>query len=247
MDMLDVIGTVLLTALAVILVVTFVPRLREGHGVTRARLAVGLIAWFVVAALLGVGGAFASSVLPVGVAVGIAVFGPVLLGAGPIAITRGHGIPLSVLVGVHVGRVLGAAFLMLYSAGRLPFTLAHSAGWGDIATGVLAIPVVWAIRHQISGWRWITGVWNALGMADLLTAVTLAVGSAPGSLVRFNFEAPGSGAMVAFPWVLIPAFFVPIFLLTHIAVFASLAASAHASADDSRPVSGGAVRPLPAR
>jgi len=141
--MLDVIGTVLLTALAVILVVTFVPRLREGHGVTRARLAVGLIAWFVVAALLGVGGAFASPVLPVGVAVGIAVFGPVLLGAGPIAITRGHGIPLSVLVGVHVGRVLGAAFLMLYSAGRLPFTLAHSVTLCLSFFGVVTPPAQW--------------------------------------------------------------------------------------------------------
>jgi hypothetical protein len=239
--MLDVVGTILLAALAVTLVVTLVLRLREGHGVTRARLAVGLSAWFVVAALLGLAGAFASPALPAGVAVGIAVLAPVIAGAGLVGRTRGHGIPLTTLVAVHVGRVLGAAFLMLYSAGRLPYTFAHSAGWGDIATGVLAIPVVWAIQRQVAGWRWLTAAWNTLGMVDLLAAVTLGVGSAPGSLVRFNFEAPGSGAILVFPWVLIPAFFVPLFLLTHIAVFAGLAASSYAP---ERPVSGGpAVQP----
>ena len=66
-------------------------------------------------------------------------------------------------------------------------------------------------------------------MADLLSAVTLGVGSAPGSLVRFIYEAPGSGAITTFPWALIPAFFVPLFLLTHIAIFAELAAPARAS------------------
>jgi len=245
--MLDIVGTSLLTALAVTIVVTLALRLREGHGMTRARLAVGLSGWFVIAALLGMTGAFASPALPVGVAVGIAVLAPVIAGAGLVARTRGHGIPLTTLVAVHVGRVLGAAFLMLYSAGRLPYTFAHSAGWGDIATGVLAIPVVWAIQRRVGGWQWVTAAWNTLGMVDLLAAVTLGVGSAPGSLVRFNFEAPGSGAIVAFPWVLIPAFFVPLFLLTHIAVFAALAAPAYTPGSESRPSSGGTAVHLPAR
>jgi len=244
--MLDVIGTILLTALAVTIVVTLVPRV-EGHGVTRTRIAMGLSAWFLVAAGLGLAGAFASPALPVGVAVGIAVFAPVIAGAGLVVRTRGHGIPLTTLVAVHIGRVLGAAFLMLHAAGRLPSTFAHSAGWGDIATGVLAIPVMWAIRRQAPGWRWITGAWNVLGMADLLAAVTLGVGSAPGSLVRFIYEAPGSGAITTFPWVLVPAFFVPFFLLTHIAVFAGLAAPARLPEGRSRPMPGGPALHQPAR
>ena len=243
--MLDVAGTILLAVLAVTLVVTLVPRLREGHGVTRARLAVGLSAWFVVAALLGIAGAFASPALPPGVAVGIAVLAPVIAGAGLVARTRGHGIPLTTLVAVHVGRVLGAAFLMLYSAGRLPYTFAHSAGWGDVATGALAIPLVWAIRNRTPGWRWLTAAWNVLGMADLLAAVTLGVGSAPGSMLRFIYEQPGSGAIVTFPWVLVPAFFVPLYLLAHIGIFAQLAAPVHAG-DEPRLGHGG-VQQLPAR
>lgn len=224
---LDILGTVLLVALAVVLIAALAPAgehagLRKPHGV-------GIGAWFALAALLGVMGVFASPVLPVGVAVGIAVFAPVILAFGRVARTRGLGIPLTTLVAVHIGRILGVSFLLLYWAGRLPSTFAHSAGYGDIATGVLAIPLVWAIRHRVTGWRWFTGAWNLLGMADLLTAVVLAVGSAPGSLVRFIYETPGSGTVVAFPWVLIPAFFVPLYLLTHIAIFASLAASARAS------------------
>jgi hypothetical protein len=58
-----------------------------------------------------------------------------------------------------------------------------------------------------------------------VTALVLGVGSAPGALIRFNFETPGSGAIVTFPWVLIPAFFVPVYLLAHVAVFAGLAAA----------------------
>lgn len=242
--MLDIVGVILLIALAVILVATLAP---AQEGVKRSRLRVGIGVWFLVAALLGVAGVFASPVLPVGFAMGIAVFAPVIAGSAIAARTRGFGVPLTTLVGVHMGRILGASFLLLYSAGRLPSTFAHSAGWGDVATAVLAIPVMWAIQHRVAGWRWFTGAWNLLGMADLLTAVTLGVGSAPGSLVRFIHEAPGSGAIATFPWVLVPAFFVPLYLLTHVAIFAGLAASAPASVDEGRLGFGESARRLPAR
>jgi len=233
---LDILGTFLLPALAVVLVMVLIPA-REGHGLTRGRLALGLSAWFVLAAGLAMAGAFASPALPVGVALAIAIFVPVLTLAPIVTRTLAHGIPLAALVGVHIGRILGSAFLMLYAAGRLPYTLAHSAGWGDITVGVLAIPMLWVIRNRPTGWRSMTAIWNALGIVDLLSAVTLAVGSAPGSLVRFNFEAPGSAAIAMFPWALIPAFFVPVYLLTHIGVFASLAASARAEAErDVQPI-----------
>ena len=235
--MLDLIGTISLTALAVVLVAMLVPDSGK-HGPGRTRIAVGLSAWFMLAASLGLAGAFASPALPVGVAVGIAVLAPVIALAGIVARTQAHGIPLPTLVAVHIGRILGAVFLVLYSVGRLPYTFAHSAGWGDAATGVLAIPVVWAIRHRVAGWRWFTAAWNVLGLADLLAAVTLGVGSAPGSPVRFLYEAPGSGAIVTFPWVLVPAFFVPLYMLTHVAVFAHLAAPARTSERGSSPAIG---------
>jgi len=231
--MFDILATILLTGLAAVLAATLAPAQPRSSG-QRLRFGVGISAWFIAAAVLAALGAFASPALPVGIAVGIAVFAPLIVGGAIVARTQGHGIPLTTLVAVHMGRILGASFLVLYSTGRLPSTFAHSAGWGDVATGILAIPVVWAIRRRIAGWRWITGAWNVLGMTDLLAAVTLAVGSAPGSMVRFIHETPGSGAIVAFPWALIPAFFVPLYLLTHIAIFARLGHSAHASRFESR-------------
>ena len=226
--MLNILGTILLTALAVV-VVAVVARAGERPGAQRTRLAVGVSAWFVAAAALAAAGVFSSPALPVGIALAAAVALPLIAGAAVVARTRGFGMPLTALVGVHMGRILGASFLMLYAAGRLPSSFAHSAGWGDIAVSVLALPVMWAIRREVAGWRWMAGAWNVLGMADLLAAVTLGMGSAPGSLVRFIYETPGSGAIMTFPWVLVPAFFVPFYLLTHIAVFAGLAASARGS------------------
>lgn len=64
--------------------------------------------------------------------------------------------------------------------------------------------------------------WNVLGFVDLLTAVTLGVGSAPNSPVRFIFESPNSGAIGSLPWLLIPGVLVPLYLLTHVAIFAQL-------------------------
>ena len=244
--MLDLVGAILFTALAVVLVVTLV-RASTLPGAQRSRLAVGLSTWFIVVAALAMAGVFSSPVLPVAFAVAIALLIPVIVGSVIVARTNAFGIPLATLVAVHAGRILGVMFLMLFAAGRLPSTFAHSAGWGDIFIGVTALPVAWAVARQVTGWRWITAIWNAIGMLDLLTAVTLGVGSAPGSLVRFIYEQPGSGAVVTLPLVLIPAFFVPLYLLTHIAVFRRLAISAHASESNPRAASGDSLRHLPAR
>ena len=232
--MLDLVGIILSLALAVILVMTLAPA-RERHGAPRARFAVGIAAWFVAAALLGLVGAFASPALPPSLAVGIAVLAPLLVGGVAVARTQAFGIPLTTLVAVNMGRVVGAAFLLLHAEGRLPRTFATSAGWGDIATGVLAIPVGWAIQRRVAGWRWMTAAWSVLGMGDLLAAVTLGVGSTPGSPLHFIFEPPGTGTLVTFPWVLIPTFFVPLYLLIHIGVFSALAA-ARRSERGSRPL-----------
>jgi hypothetical protein len=97
-----------------------------------------------------------------------------------------------------------------------------TAGWGDIAIAAAALPVAWAIHRQVSGWAAWTFAWNLLGFADLLTAVTLGVGSAPNSPVRFIFESPNSGAIASLPGVLIPGVLVPLYLLSHLAIFAQL-------------------------
>src|SRR5262245_35998847 len=213
--MLDLVGAFLLTALAVTIIAVFAAS-SQLRGAARNRLAVVLGAWFVAVVGLGAAGAFTSPALPPGIAIAIALLVSVVAGSFSLARSKGFGIPLETLVVVHAGRLLGVMFLIMLAAGRLPATFANSAGWGDIVTGAAAIPVALAIRRRAAGWRWLTGIWSVVGTLDLVTAVTLGVGSAPGSPVRFIYETPGSAAIATLPLVLIPAFFVPLFLLTHI-------------------------------
>jgi hypothetical protein len=117
---------------------------------------------------------------------------------------------------------LGAFFLVLHEHGRLPRTFALSAGWGDIAVALLAIPVAWLAHRGAPSWRSITLAWNAVAFVDLVAAVTLGIGSTPGSPVRFIYEEAVPGTIGTLPWVLIPAFLVPLYFLTHLAVFARL-------------------------
>jgi hypothetical protein len=50
-------------------------------------------------------------------------------------------VPLAALVGINAFRIGGIFFLLLFAGGRLSAPFAQSAGWGDIITGLLAIPL----------------------------------------------------------------------------------------------------------
>jgi Na+/pantothenate symporter len=57
-----------------------------------------------------------------------------------------------------------------------------------------------------------------LGVADLVTAVTLGATSSPGPLQLFH-NGPSAAIMANLPWVLIPCFLVPLFLVVHLCIF----------------------------
>src|SRR5207302_8825749 len=68
------------------------------------------------------------------------------------------GMPMPFLIGLNVWRVAGGFFLLLAAEGRLGGPFPYSAGWGDIITGVLALPVAWlALRGQGKALVW---TWN---------------------------------------------------------------------------------------
>jgi xanthosine utilization system XapX-like protein len=62
------------------------------------------------------------------------------------------GTPLTALVALHAGRLLGFFFLLLVAAGRLPPTFANIAGWGDIIVAITALPLAWAIHQRVNRW-----------------------------------------------------------------------------------------------
>jgi hypothetical protein len=137
-------------------------------------------------------------------------------------------LPLAALVGVNAFRIGGVFFLLLFAEGRLSAPFAPSAGWGDIITGVAAIPIaaVAASRHNVS--RRLMAVWNAFRALDLVVAVTLAFLSAPGTPYRLFTEGSGTVVMTTLPWILAATFLVPLYLLTHVTIAARLRLSRYA-------------------
>ena len=126
--------------------------------------------------------------------------------------------PLPALVAANVTRVLGVDFILLYAADRLPAPFAPSAGWGDLFVGVTAAPLAWALVRYGARTRPLVGIWNAIGIADLVLAVGLGATSTPGPIQIFS--APPDGvSMTSPPWLLLPGFLVPIYLALHVAMF----------------------------
>src|SRR6185437_5784695 len=129
-------------------------------------------------------------------------------------------IPLPVLVGLNIARIGGVFFLLLLADQRAPSPFAPSAGWGDIITGVVAIPLTLALARNAAP-AWSVKLWNAFGTLDLIVAVALGMLSAPTPFQVFT-AAPGTAVLTSLPWILIPTVLVPIFLLLHLVIAANI-------------------------
>ncbi len=133
---------------------------------------------------------------------------------------------LPLLIGVNALRLLGVMFVLLHFAGRLPAPFAPAAGWGDIIAGATALPVAWLAHRRGGDARSVVLAWNVFGLADLIDAVALGVASSPGPLHLLASD-PRMALMSGLPWLLIPAFLVPLLALTHLAVFYRLRRPSH--------------------
>ena len=119
-----------------------------------------------------------------------------------------------VLVLLHVTRLVGIYFLVLYARGELPYDFAVKGGWGDIFVAVTALFVVLLPRTPQ---RRALPVWNILGLLDILFVVT--------SGARLIVQQPGSlQALTVLPLSLLPTFLVPLIIASHIAIFVKLRA-----------------------
>src|SRR2546426_7265385 len=127
-------------------------------------------------------------------------------------------LPLRALIGINAFRFIGIAFLVLAARGQIAPVFAQRAGWGDIATAALAIVLMAAGDPRTPTRRVLTHVWNAFGALDLLVAVATA------TWVTLHAITPGIQPVLALPLVVIPTFFVPIFLASHVFIFRRLVA-----------------------
>ena len=129
------------------------------------------------------------------------------------------------LIGLNVWRVAGGFFLLLAAEGRLAGPFPYSAGWGDIITGALALPVAWlALRGQGKALIW---AWNAFGMLDLVAALAFGIISGQWFAAANHSRRArlAGGADVAVVADLPASASVPMFLIVHGVIFARLAQS----------------------
>jgi hypothetical protein len=136
-------------------------------------------------------------------------------------------VPLPALVALNVARIGGVLFLILAAEGRLSAPFAPSAGWGDIITGSLAIPLAVAAWRTSAPMTTPLALWNAFGTLDLVAAISLGLLSAPGTPFRAFTEGPGTLAMTELPWVMVPTMLVPLYLLIHLTIATKLRSPRH--------------------
>lgn len=213
--MLDFIGTLATLSLTILVVAALVV---SADLSLRARLvAAGVMGlWAGFAAASAAAGWIAVARPPV---IGFYVAAP-LVAAALFARQALMTLPLQLMIGLNIGRVLGFLFLLLAAEGRLSGPFPQSAGWGDVITGLVAIPMLVLAREPQRN-AVVLQAWNLFGLADLVAALSLGVTSADGSLLQV-FPAPGSTAMQHLPWSLVPTVLVPIYLVLHGAMFVRL-------------------------
>jgi hypothetical protein len=134
-------------------------------------------------------------------------------------------IPTHLLIGINALRVLGVLFLFLAAAGRLSGPFPFFAGWGDIITGVFAIPLAMRVARSQKLQSSAITRWNIFGALDLFVAAGLGITSAAGSPLQLIQGGVGSQAMQYLPFCLVPTVLVPFYLITHAIIAAQLAAA----------------------
>jgi len=213
--MLDFIGMVVTAALMMLVVnalITFMDIARAA----KVTLAAVVGVWIGLAAAVAGAGwlPIARPVPVVGLFVAVPLLAAALATAWPAARKAMLSIPMPVMVALNIVRVFAVLFLMLAAEGRLTGPFPYSAAWGDIITGVVAVPVLWLLKDGGARHTPAIAAWNLFGAADLVLAIAFGVTSAEGSPLQL-FPGPGSEAMQQAPWSFVPTVLVPIWLILH--------------------------------
>jgi hypothetical protein len=179
--------------------------------------------WFAAALGAGAVGAFRTTPGAPPVAIGLAAAVPPLatitLAVGsPRFRAWARSLDLRFLTLLQTWRTAGLAFLALAAVHALPGGFATPAGIGDVAVGLTA-PLVASFVVGRSDRLYLT--WTALGIADLVAAVTLGVlySNSPAGLLREEID---TDLMATLPMSLIPTFGVPLTLVAHILALINL-------------------------
>ncbi|PYV99264.1 MAG: hypothetical protein DMG89_08585 [Acidobacteria bacterium] len=179
------------------------------------KLTIGIIVgWFIFALSASALHLFRNDSDRIGLAVAIAALAPIVVFAVWLAASanfRKLALSLNprILTFAQTWRILGVTFVILEARQVLPAIFALPAGYGDIAIGATA----WlaALKFANPGHRYSFMLWQALGIVDLIVAVSL------GTTARLlSPQGPSMVAMTVLPLSLVPTFLVPLFLIFHV-------------------------------
>lgn len=217
LDAATVLSMVGLTALILFGIWIF-GRSSPNRSVALTAMAVVLV-WSVIAMGLASQNAFASSPDTRMPLIGLGIALPIVAGIAIYRSVEGFrqlvsSIPLHLLVGVQLYRVEGALFLLSWAQGEVPGEFALPAGIGDVAVGLAAPAVGYAIYKRRNNAIPLAAAWNVAGILDLVIAVACGVLTSPSVFQRLALDAPNL-AITRFPLVLVPIFLVPVSVLLH--------------------------------
>ncbi len=213
-----------LVAFSAILRAHLTDREKWRFGITAAATA---FAWLLLMTGLSAGGLFLPGAIGRVSAILPAILLPILVFSFSLAHSKSavavlDAIPQDWLIRIQVLRVMGGIFVVLYLDGFLPGEFALPAGLGDVATGLLALPVAYLVARNSSWARSSAYAWNIFGILDLVSAVILGFLSSPGPFQQLALENPNE-LIGQYPLVMIPVFAVPAFVILHILSLRQLA------------------------
>lgn len=123
------------------------------------------------------------------------------------------------LVQVHVFRLIGSTFVILFLYDLLPPVFALFAGVGDVLTAISSVFVAKAIRNKKNYARKLTYIWNTFGLVDILITSAMAIVF---TKISIDNNSQGVEFLAEFPFCFIPAFAPPTIIFLHLLVFRKL-------------------------
>ena len=197
------------------------------HVVSQPRwLGLAVLAWLALAVVVAASGRLATVPFPGPQVVIVALVALLLFVGTRVASVRAwiDALPLRALVGMHISRFIGLAFLLYAARGQLSPVFAERAGIGDIVSAIGALALVLSGEPRTARHRAFYGVWNVVGLLDFVVVVVTA------AWVGLQGTTPGVVPLVHLPLSLLPTFAVPILVASHVFIFRRLGALAREQA-----------------
>ena len=124
------------------------------------------------------------------------------------------GLPLKLLIAVHLSRFVGIYFLWLHGRGELPASFAIPAGWGDIAAAGLAAGLL--VLPRLESRKGVLLAWNAFGLADILMVLS------SGMRISGADRLQVMEMLTQLPLSFLPTMVVPLIIATHVLILVRL-------------------------